>query len=60
MFLEAQIVIIGSYPGVYAKPGNGKSSIGQTFASMIYRTIIMTDPSAANFFRIFGNQVSVL
>jgi hypothetical protein len=55
VFLKAQIVIIGSYPGVYPKPGNGKSSIGQTFASMSYRTIIMTDPSAANFFRIFGS-----
>lgn len=43
------------YPSVYAKPGNGKSSIGQTFAAMSYRTVIMTDPSAANVFRIFGS-----
>jgi hypothetical protein len=43
------------YPSVYARPGNGKSSTGQTFAAMGYRTIVMTDPSAANVFRIFGS-----
>jgi hypothetical protein len=43
------------YPSIYAKPGNGKSSIGQTYAATGYRAIVMTDPSAANVFRIFGS-----
>jgi hypothetical protein len=36
--------------------GNGscKTTIGDTFAAAAYRTVTMTDPSAANIFRVLG------
>jgi hypothetical protein len=34
--------------------GSGKTTIGDTFAAAAYRTVTMTDPSAANIFRVLG------
>ena len=34
--------------------GSGKSSLGATFASIGYRPVTMTDPSAPNLFRLLG------
>jgi hypothetical protein len=41
------IVIVGGN-------GSGKTTIGDTFAAIGYRTVTMTDPSAANIFRVLG------
>jgi hypothetical protein len=34
--------------------GSGKSSIAECFRPLAYRTVVMTDPSAANLFRLLG------
>jgi hypothetical protein len=34
--------------------GSGKTTIGDTFAAIAYRTVTMTDPSAADIFRVLG------
>jgi hypothetical protein len=34
--------------------GSGKSTIGNVFEDLGYRTVNMTDPTTANIFRIFG------
>jgi hypothetical protein len=42
------------YIGVVGDNGSGKSTIGDTFETLGYRAVNMTDPTAANFFRILG------
>jgi hypothetical protein len=42
------------YIGVVGDNGSGKSTIGDTFEALGYRVVNMTDPTAANFFRILG------
>ena len=42
------------YVAVIGDNGSGKSTIGDTFESIGYRVVNMTDPTAANFFRILG------
>ncbi len=34
--------------------GSGKSSLAETFRAIAYKTVVMTDPSAANLFRLLG------
>ena len=34
--------------------GSGKSSIAETFRAIAYKTVVMTDPSAPNLFRLLG------
>jgi energy-coupling factor transporter ATP-binding protein EcfA2 len=34
--------------------GSGKSSLAETFRAIGYRTVVMTDPSAPNLFRLLG------
>jgi hypothetical protein len=46
------------YNGIVGENGSGKSSIGDTFESIGYRVVNMTDPSAANIFRLLGNVES--
>lgn len=43
------------YNGIVGENGSGKSSIGDTFEAIGYRVVNMTDPSAANIFRVLGN-----
>jgi hypothetical protein len=42
------------YIGVTGENDSGKSSIGNTFEAIGYRTYNMTSPSAANLFRVLG------
>jgi hypothetical protein len=42
------------YDEIVGDNGSGKSTIGHTFESIGYRPVNMTDPSAANLFRILG------
>ncbi len=42
------------YVTVIGDNGSGKSTIGDTFEAVAYRVVSMTDPSAANLFRILG------
>jgi ABC-type glutathione transport system ATPase component len=42
------------YIAIVGGNGSGKSTIGDTFAAIGYRTVTMTDPSAANIFRVLG------
>jgi hypothetical protein len=42
------------YLGVNGDNGSGKSTVGDTFESTGYRPVNMTDPNAANLFRILG------
>jgi hypothetical protein len=42
------------YLGVIGDNSSGKSTIGDTFESIGYRPVNMTDPTAANFFRVLG------
>lgn len=42
------------YLAVIGDNGSGKSTVGDTFESVGYRVVNMTDPSAANLFRILG------
>ncbi len=42
------------YIGIVGGNGCGKTTIGDTFAAVAYRTVTMTDPSAANIFRVLG------
>ena len=42
------------YIGVIGDNGSGKSTVGDTFETVGYRVVNMTDPSAANLFRILG------
>ena len=42
------------YLGVIGDNGSGKSSIGDTFEAMGYRSVNMTDPTSANLFRLLG------
>ena len=34
--------------------GSGKSSLAETFRAIAYKTVVMTDPSAPNLFRLLG------
>jgi hypothetical protein len=34
--------------------GSGKSSLAETFRALAYKTVVMTDPSAPNLFRLLG------
>jgi hypothetical protein len=34
--------------------GSGKSSLAETFRAIGYKTVVMTDPSAPNLFRLLG------
>ena len=42
------------YIAVVGGNGSGKTTIGDTFAAIGYRTVTMTEPSAANIFRVLG------
>jgi hypothetical protein len=42
------------YVGVIGDNGSGKSTVGDTFEAVGYRVVNMTDPTAANFFRVLG------
>jgi hypothetical protein len=42
------------YVGVIGDNGSGKSTVGDTIEAIGYRVVNMTDPSAANLFRILG------
>jgi hypothetical protein len=42
------------YLGVIGDNGSGKSTVGDTFESVAYRPVNMTDPTAANLFRVLG------
>jgi hypothetical protein len=42
------------YDCVIGDNGSGKSTVGDTFVSIGYRPVAMTDPSAANLFRVLG------
>jgi hypothetical protein len=42
------------YDCVVGDNGSGKSTVGDTFVSIGYRPVSMTDPSAANLFRVIG------
>jgi ABC-type oligopeptide transport system ATPase subunit len=42
------------YVGVVGDNGSGKTTIGDTFAAIGYRVVTMTDPTAANIFRVLG------
>jgi hypothetical protein len=42
------------YVAIVGGNGSGKTTIGDTFAAVGYRTVTMTDPSAANIFRVLG------
>jgi hypothetical protein len=42
------------YVGVIGDNGSGKSTVGDTFEVVGYRVVNMTDPTAANFFRVLG------
>jgi hypothetical protein len=42
------------YIGVVGDNGTGKTTIGDTFGAIGYRVVTMTDPSAANIFRVLG------
>jgi hypothetical protein len=42
------------YVGVFGDNGSGKSTVGDTFEAIGYRPVNMTDPSAANLFRVLG------
>jgi hypothetical protein len=43
------------YVGIFGGNGNGKSSIGDTFEAVAYRSYNTTDPTPANIFRSLGN-----
>ena len=34
--------------------GSGKTSLAETFRAIAYKTVVMTDPSAPNLFRLLG------
>jgi len=42
------------YLAIIGDNGSGKSTVGDTFETVGYRAVNMTDPSAANLFRILG------
>ena len=42
------------YLGVFGDNGSGKSTVGDTFEAVGYRPVNMTDPTAANLFRVLG------
>ena len=42
------------YVAIVGGNGSGKTTIGDTFGAVAYRTVTMTDPSAANIFRVQG------
>jgi hypothetical protein len=42
------------YVSIVGGNGSGKTTMGDTFAAAAYRTVSMTDPSAANIFRVLG------
>jgi hypothetical protein len=42
------------YVGVVGDNGSGKSTAGDTFEAVGYRVVNMTDPTAANIFRVLG------
>ena len=42
------------YVGVVGDNGSGKSTVGDTFEAVGYRVVNMTDPTAANIFRVLG------
>jgi hypothetical protein len=42
------------YVAIVGGNGSGKTTMGDTFAAEAYRTVSMTDPSAANIFRVLG------
>ena len=42
------------YVGIIGDNGSGKSTVGDTFEAVGYRVVNMTDPTAANFFRVLG------
>jgi hypothetical protein len=42
------------YVAIVGGNGSGKTTMGDTFAEEAYRTVSMTDPSAANIFRVLG------
>ena len=42
------------YVAIVGGNGSGKTTKGDTFAAVAYRTVTMTDPSAANIFRVLG------
>jgi hypothetical protein len=42
------------YVAIVGGNGSGKTTIGDTFAAVGYRSVTMTDPSAANIFRVLG------
>jgi hypothetical protein len=42
------------YTVIVGGNGSGKTTKGDTFAAVGYRTVTMTDPSAANIFRVLG------
>jgi energy-coupling factor transporter ATP-binding protein EcfA2 len=42
------------YVGVVGDNGSGKSTVGDTFEAIGYRPVNMTDPTAANLFRVLG------
>lgn len=44
------------YLGIIGDNGSGKSTVGDTFESIGYRPVNMTDPTAANLFRILGTK----
>jgi hypothetical protein len=42
------------YIGIVGDNGSGKSTVGDTFETIGYRVVNMTDPNAANLFRVLG------
>jgi hypothetical protein len=44
------------YLGVVGDNGSGKSTVGDTFEATGYRPVNMTDPTAANLFRLLGTM----
>ena len=42
------------YDILVGPPGSGKSSLGDTFGAIAYRAVNMTDPTAANLYRLLG------
>jgi hypothetical protein len=44
------------YVEIVGDNGSGKSTVGDTFEAIGYRPVNMTDPSAANLFRILGTN----
>ena len=42
------------YLNIIGDNGSGKSTIGDTFEALAYRPVVMTDPNAANLYRILG------